>query len=73
MPKDESWMDERLQQCAKAHPSITDAAVARLKTLIQGEAQERPLTQGELLATAAQLMEDMMKPVAPIDGGGNAN
>ena len=73
MPKGESWMDERMQQCVKAHPSVTDAAVARLKTLIEGETHERSLTQGELLATAAQLMEDMVKPVAPIDGGGNAN
>jgi hypothetical protein len=73
MLKDESWIDERLKQCAKAYPSVTDAAVARLRTLLEGEAHERPLTQGELLATAAQLMGDMVKPVTPIDGGRNAN
>lgn len=73
MPKDESWIGERLQKCVKTHESVTDAAVARLKGLLEGEAHERPLTQGELLATAAQLMEDMVKPVVPMDGGGNAN
>jgi hypothetical protein len=73
MPKDESWIGERLQQCVKTHASVTDAAVARLKGLLEGEAHERPLTQGELLATAAQLVQDMVKPVMPTDGGGNAN
>jgi len=73
MPKDESWMDERLQRCAKAYPLVTDAAVARLKSLLEGEAHERPLTQGELLATATQLMDDMVEPVDPVDGGENAN
>src|SRR5438132_14024589 len=63
MPKDESWIDGRLQQCAKTHASVTEAAVARLKGLLEGEAHERPLAQGELLATAAQLIEDMMTPV----------
>ncbi len=73
MLKDESWIGERLQQCAKTHATVTDAAVARLKTILEGEAHERLLTQGELLSTAAQLMRDMVKPVALTDGGGNAN
>jgi hypothetical protein len=73
VPKDESWIDERLQQCVKTHASLTDSAVARLKGLLEGEAHERPLTQGELLANAAQLMQDMVKSVAPMDGGKNAN
>jgi hypothetical protein len=73
MHKDESWIGERLQQCVKTHASVTDAAVARLKELLEGKAHERQLTQGELLATAAQLMQDMVKPAAPVDGGGNAN
>jgi hypothetical protein len=73
MPNDETWIEERLQQAAKTYTFVTDAAVARLKGLLEGEAQERPLTQGELLGTAAQLMQDMVKPVIPPDGGGNAN
>ena len=73
MAKDETWIGERLQQCVKTHASVTEAAVARLKGLLEGEAHERLLTQGELLATAAQLMQDMVKSVAPTDGGGNAN
>jgi hypothetical protein len=73
MHNDESWIGERLQQCVKTHTSMTDPAVARLKDLLEGEAHERPLTQGELLATGAQLMQDMVKPVAPASGGGNAN
>jgi hypothetical protein len=73
MHKDESRIGERLQQCVKTHASVTDAAVARLKDLLEGEAHERLLTQGELLATAAQLMQDMVKPVAQTSGGGNAN
>ncbi|HXR05091.1 MAG TPA: hypothetical protein VN836_10335 [Verrucomicrobiae bacterium] len=73
MPKDESWIDERLQRCVKVHASVTDATVARLKNLLEGKAQERSLTQGELSATAAQLMQDMVEPPVPIGGGGNAN
>lgn len=73
MPKDESWIDERLQQCAKLHTNVTDTAVARLKSLLEGKAHERSLTQGELLSTAAQLMQDMVKLPAPTGGGGNAN
>ncbi|MGO8836879.1 MAG: hypothetical protein ACLQAH_14235 [Limisphaerales bacterium] len=73
MHKEESWIGERLQQCVKTHASVTDAAVARLKELLEGKSHERQLTQGELLATAAQLMQDMVKPVAPVDGGENAN
>lgn len=73
MQKDESWIDVRLQQCVKAHVPVTDAAVARLKGLLEGEAHERQLTQGELSATALQLMKDMVKPAALNAGGGNAN
>ena len=73
MHKGESWIGERLEHCVKTHASVTDAAVARLKGLLEGEAHERLLTQGELLATAAQLMQEMVKPVAPANGGGNAN
>jgi hypothetical protein len=73
MPKDELWIDERLQQCTKTHANMTEAAVARLKRLLEGEAHERSLTQGELSSTAAQLMQDMVKLVAPTDGGRNAN
>ena len=73
MPKDKSWIDERLQQCVKTHASLTDSAVTRLKGLLESEAHERPLTQGELLVTAAQLMQDLVNPVMPTDGGENAN
>ena len=73
MDKDESWIGKRLQQCVKTHASVTDVAVARLEDLLEGKAHERQLTQGELLATAAQLMQDMVKPVAPMPGGENAN
>jgi hypothetical protein len=73
MAENKPWIDERLQQCVKTHASVTDAAVARLKGLLEGEAHERLLTQGELLATATQLMDDMVKPDAPKAGGANAN
>jgi len=73
MHKDEPWISERLEQCVKAHASVTEAVTVRIKGLLEGEAHERLLTQGELLATAAHLMQDMVKPVAAADGGGNAN
>lgn len=73
MPKDESWIVERLQQCAKANSSVTGDVVARLKSLLEGKAQERSLTQTELLSTATQLMQDMVKPSESTVGGGNAN
>jgi hypothetical protein len=73
MSKDQLWIDKRLRQCMKGHPSVTNAATGQLKSLLEGKAHERLLTQGELLATAAQLMQDMVKPVASEPGGRDAN
>ena len=73
MHEDESGIGTRLQQCVQAHASVTDAAITRLKGLLEGAAQERLLTQGELSARASQLMADMMKPVPPKAEGRNAN
>jgi hypothetical protein len=72
MAKDEPWINERLQACKKAHSTVTDAAIARLKILLEGKLGERQLTQSELLSTAAQLMDDMSTPPAPKTEGGNA-
>jgi hypothetical protein len=61
MPQDEPWINERLQAC-KTHIIVTDAAITRLKMLLEGKLGDRPLTQSELLSTAAQLMADMSTP-----------
>jgi hypothetical protein len=73
MAKDEPWISKRLQECKEEHASVTDAVVNRLQALLEGDLGERALTQGELSATAGQLMGDLTKPVAPKEGDGNAN
>jgi hypothetical protein len=73
MAKDEQWINERLQACRKTHTTVTDAAVAQLKLLLEGKLGDHPLTQSELLSTAAQLMTDMSTPPVSKTEGGNAN
>jgi len=73
MAKDEQWINERLQACSKAHTTVTDAAIAQLKMLLEGKLGNRPLTQSELLSAAAQLMADMSTPPVSKTEDGNAN
>ena len=73
MAKDEPWIKERLQACSKVHATVTDAAITRLKMLLEGKLGDRPLTQSELFSTAAQLMADMSTPPVSKTEGGNAN
>jgi hypothetical protein len=73
MSKDETWIGKQLQECKSTHESVTDSTVARLKDLLEGKLGERPLTHSEMTATAAQLMDDMSKPVTPKTEGGNEN
>lgn len=64
MSADNLWITTRVIEAGNHHPSVTDAASARIEELLNGQLSERQLPQAELKSVAAALIADMV-PVPP--------
>ena len=65
MSKDEDWIDKRVGAAKKAHPSVTDGVMTRIKGLLKGKISERKLSTTELAETANVLVADMSISSSP--------
>ncbi len=59
MPKDESWVGKLLSEVVHSHPLMTEAAVTRIRGLLQGTLSEHPLSPKALAEVARALINDM--------------
>lgn len=73
MSNGDDWIQKRIVEAQKAHPSITDAAATRMKQLLRGQLSERQLRSTELTSTAKKLIADMSIPVSPKVESSNEN
>lgn len=60
MPKNEDWIDGRLSEAKKAHPTVTEAVATRIRGLLMGKLTERQVPATELAKIARTLIADMI-------------
>ena len=59
MSNDDNWITTRVANAREPHPSVTDAAAARMVQLLTGRLSEGQLPAAELTSVAKALIEDM--------------
>ena len=59
MPNDDQWITTRAAEARKHHPLVTEAVMAQIGPLLNGELSERPLPAARLAAVAKALIDDM--------------
>ena len=65
MSKEEDWIDKRVSTAKKAHSSVTDEVLTRMKGLLKGKISERKLSSTELAETADLLIAGMSVSSSP--------
>jgi hypothetical protein len=59
MSTDKSWIDNRLSEARQGQRLVTEAVVARMKELLDGQLTERQLSAGKLIDISIALLADM--------------
>ena len=59
MSTDKSWIENRLSEARQGQQLVTEAVVARMKELLDGQLTEQQLSAGKLIDIAIALLADM--------------
>ena len=73
MLKDEAWIATCVTDAHKAHASVTNTAVNRIRDLLGGKLVDRHVPTGELEGIARALLSDVTPPSVTKTGTANAD
>lgn len=59
-----SWITALITEAVKLHPTVTEAASARIEVLLNGQFSERQVPRTQLTKAATELIADMV-PAPP--------
>ena len=60
MSYDDHWVTTRITEVKKFHPLVTEAVLAQIVQLLEGQLSERQLTPAERKSVAGALIADMV-------------